>query len=97
MGLLNIKIVITLQGTITCPTEREKEHHRLKSAFGGDILVPRRVPNSAKFRPFSFLKGFDKKKSCGETIDCGMFSGLRDAYFMIIHYSLLIFKAFEAW
>jgi len=62
MGLLNIKIVITLQGTITCPTEREKEHHRLKSAFGGDILVPRRVPNSARFRPFSFLKGFDKKK-----------------------------------
>ena len=50
-----------------------------------------------KVSALQFFEGFWQKKNCGETIDCGMFSGLRDAYFMIIHYSLLIFKAFEAW
>ena len=79
------EIVMTLQGTITCPTEREKEHHRLKSDFGGDMLVPRRVPNSARFRSFRFWRVLTKR-SCGETIDCGMFSSLRDAYFMVLQF-----------
>ena len=33
----------SLQGRITYPTKREKEKHRLKSAFLGDMLVLRRV------------------------------------------------------
>ena len=33
----------TLQWTITYPTEREQENHRLKSDFWWDMVVPRRV------------------------------------------------------
>ena len=32
----------TLQGSNPCPTEREKENHRLKSDFSWDMLVPGR-------------------------------------------------------
>ena len=37
------------QGTITYPTKREKENHRLKIPFLGDMLVPRRFNDFGKF------------------------------------------------
>ena len=56
--------VPTLQGT----DKREKESHRLKSAFGVDMLVPRRV--ILNLRVESSSKGEGEKKRCVCDVPC---------------------------